>query len=133
MSNGKTTLGELTRYPQIKVSKSTLFSIVSSYKALKYKKRKPQPRMTKTHQQNHLNWAKDHMSWKLEYERVIFSNEKKIDLDAPDLFFNYWHNLLKDAETFSKRQQAGGSLTVWAAFGFHDKMNTGFPSGRMNT
>ena len=62
MSNGKRTLGELTRDTQIKVLKNTLSRIVNSSKVLKYKKRKLQPRMTKMHQQNRLDWAKDHMS-----------------------------------------------------------------------
>ena len=78
MSNGKTNLGELTRNPQIQVSKSTLSRIVNIYNVLKYEKRKPQSPMTKNHQQNRLDWEKDHISWKSEYERVIFSDEKKI-------------------------------------------------------
>ena len=61
MSNEKTFLGELTRDPLIKVLKSTLSRILNSYKVLKYKKRKPQPRMTNTHQQNRLNWASWHI------------------------------------------------------------------------
>ena len=67
VNNEKITFGELTtRDPQIKVSKSTLSRIVNSSKVLKHKKRKPQPRMTKTPQQNRLDWAKDRMSWKSE-------------------------------------------------------------------
>ena len=61
MSNVKTFLCELTKDPQIKVSKSTMSRIINSYKALKYKKRKPQPRMTNTHQQNRLNCASWHV------------------------------------------------------------------------
>ena len=72
------------------------------------------------------------MSWKPEYERIIFSDEKKINLDGPDGFSYYWHDLRKETETFSKRQQGGGSLMVWAAFGFHGKVNIAFPYGRMN-
>lgn len=88
--------------------------------------------MTKMHQQNRLDWAKYHMSWKLEYERIIFSDEKKFNLDGPDGFSHYWHDLRKEPETFSKCQQGGGSLMVWAAFGFQGKVNIAFPSGRMN-
>ena len=72
------------------------------------------------------------MSWKSEYERIIFSDEEKSNLDGPDVFFYYWHDLHKKAKAFSKRQQGEGSLMVWAAFGFHGKVNIAFPSGRTN-
>ena len=68
------------------------------------------------------------MLWKSEYERVIFSDEKNFKLDGPDGFSYCWYDLPKEAEAFSKRQQGGGSLIVWAAFGFHGKVNIAFPS-----
>ena len=52
------------------------------------------------------------MSWESEYEKVIFSDEKKFNLDGPDGFSYYWHDLNKEAETFSKWQKDGGSLMV---------------------
>ena len=113
MSNGKTTLSELIRDPQMKVSKSTLSRIVNSSKVLKYKKRKPQSRMTKTVQQNRLDWAKNHMSWKTEYEKVTFSAEKKSNLVGPDGFFYCWHDLRKEAQTF----QNGSRVEVHSWFG----------------
>ena len=58
--------------------------------------------------------------------------KKKFNLDGPDGFSYYWHYLRKETKTFSKRQQSGGSLMVWAACGFHGKVNIAFPSGRMN-
>ena len=131
MSNGKTFLGELTKDLQIKVSKSTLSRIVNSYKALKYKKIKSQPRMTKTHQQNRLNWTFWHVLEARIWKNNIF-RWKKFDLDGPDCFFNYWYDQRKHAGTFSKRHQAWNSLMVSAAFWIHGKVNTAFPSGRTN-
>ena len=69
--------------------------------------------MTKAHQQNRLNWVKDHMSWKSEYERVIFSDKKKFNLDGPDVFSYYWHDLRKEVATF----QNGIRLKVHSWFG----------------
>ena len=53
------------------------------------------------------------MSWKSEYERVIFSDEKRFNLDGPDEFSYYWHDLRKEAETF----QNGSRVDVHSWFG----------------
>jgi hypothetical protein len=39
---------------------------------------------------------------------------KKFNLDGPDGVACYWHDLRKE-QIFSKRQQGGGSLMVWAS------------------
>ena len=47
--------------------------------------------------------------------------------------FSYcWNDLRMEAETFSKQQQDGDPLMVWAAFGYHGKVNIAFPSSRVN-
>ena len=56
---------------------------------------------------------------------------KKIKLDRPDGAAYYWHDLRKEEQIFSKRQQGGGSLMVWAGFVNGGKTNLAFPTGRM--
>ena len=48
---------------------------------------------------------------------VIFTDEKKFNLDGPDGFKYYWHDLRPEPEWFSKRAFGGGSLMVWAGIG----------------
>ena len=60
----------------------------------------------------------------------MFSDEKKLNLDGPDGVAYYWHDLQKE-QIFSKCQQGGGSLMVWAGFGNGGKTNLAFPTGRM--
>lgn len=52
------------------------------------------------------------MSQKLEYEKKIFCNEKKINLDGPECLYN----LHKVSEIFKKLQQGESSLIVCAFF-----------------
>ncbi|ULT88886.1 hypothetical protein L3Y34_007826 [Caenorhabditis briggsae] len=44
------------------------------------------------------------------WDKVIFSDEKKFNLDGPDGFKSYWHDLRKDPAVFAKRNFGGGSL-----------------------
>ncbi|KAJ4450072.1 hypothetical protein ANN_01479, partial [Periplaneta americana] len=71
---------------------------------LKYKKRKTQPRLTIHHKQRRVDWVKEHVVWKEEWKHVIFSDKNNFNLDGPDDWAYYWHELRKDEEVFSKRQ-----------------------------
>uniref|UniRef100_T1IMR3 Tc1-like transposase DDE domain-containing protein n=1 Tax=Strigamia maritima TaxID=126957 RepID=T1IMR3_STRMM len=95
-------------------------------KQLFYKKRNVQPVMKNVPKEKRLKWNREHMSWKQEWHKVIFSDEKKFNLDGPDGWAYYWHDLRQDD------QQGDGSLMVWGAFSWNGKTNLAFPSGRMN-
>ncbi len=49
----------------------------------------------------------------------MFSDEKKFNLDGPDGFAYYWHDIRKEERYFSKRQQGGGSVMDWAAISYY--------------
>ena len=55
------------------------------------------------------------------WHSVIFSDEKKFNLHGPDGNQFYWHDLRKEEEYFSKRPSGGGSVMIWAAFGYNHK------------
>uniref|UniRef100_A0A8R1EFC6 Uncharacterized protein n=1 Tax=Caenorhabditis japonica TaxID=281687 RepID=A0A8R1EFC6_CAEJA len=48
-----------------------------------------------------------------KWENILFSDEKKWNLDGPDGNRSYWRDLRKDPQLFSKRNFGGGSLMVW--------------------
>ena len=52
-----------------------------------------------------------------DWTRTIFSDEKKFNLDGPDGFQDYWHDLRKEKQIFSTRHFCGSSVMVWGAFG----------------
>lgn len=64
---------------------------------------------------------------------MIFSDEKKWNLDGPDGNQYYWHDLRKEPLIFSKRNFGGGSVMTWGAFSGYGKVGLTFIEGRMNS
>lgn len=115
------------------VTKQHVAKILRSLPGVKWKKMKSKPRLTATHKQKRLQFARDHIHWKQEWKKVIFSDEKKFNLDGPDCYSCYWHNLNTTEVTRSKRNFGGGSVMVWGAFYDNGKLPICFVSGRMNS
>ena len=83
---------------------------------LQYVKRKRSPRLTKRHKDARVAHAKMHLRNPPVWGDIVWSDEKKFNLDGPDGFKYYWHDLRKEKETFMSRQNGGGSIMVWGAF-----------------
>ena len=132
-SAGGISLGRLAQDPNINVHKSTLSRMMARSKLpVIYRKQHGYPQLTKAYKKERLAWAKQYMTWKAEWKQVLFSDEKKFNLDGPDGTAYYWHNLQKEEKIFSECQQGGKSVIVWAAFGYQGQTNLAFPSGRMD-
>lgn len=68
-----------------------------------------------------MQYAISHMSWVQEWNKIVFSDEKKFNLDGPDGWSHYWRDLRTEKKIFSKRQSGGGSVMVWGAIGYKKK------------
>ena len=53
------------------------------------------------------------------WRQVVFSDEKKFNLDGPDGLASYWHDLRGEEKVFSTRHQGGASLMLWGAISFY--------------
>jgi len=51
-----------------------------------------------------------------KWDKVVFSDEKKFNLDGSDGLQYYWHDLRKEKETYFSRQSGGGSVMIWGGF-----------------
>ena len=60
------------------------------------------------------------------WNHVIFLEEKKFNLDGPEGFSYYWHDLRKEKRIFSKRQQGGEIVMIWAAFSGEEKTSVAY-------
>ena len=70
------------------------------------------PWMTKDHMVRRVMFAEKHLEFSLDWSSVIFSDEKKFNLDGPDGIQCYWRDLRKEPQYFQKRQSGGGSVMV---------------------
>ena len=112
---------------QIPVSVQRVRQILHEHPNTVWKKRKPKPKLTARHKEVRLQFAKEHMSWQEEWHQVLFSDEKKFNLDGPDGYQYYWHDLRKEKETRMSRDFGGGNVMVWGAW----KTSTGTVAGKL--
>jgi len=69
------------------------------------------------------------MVWDGQWKNVMWSNEKKFNLDGPDSFAYYWHDLRKEELVQSKEAYCRGSVMILAFFNFYGRSTTAFLSG----
>lgn len=67
-----------------------------------------------------------------KWRKVIFSDEKRFNLDGPDGLSYYFHDLRKEELHLSRRQMGGGGIMVWAAIGYHGRTDVKFINTSMN-
>ncbi|KAG3090444.1 hypothetical protein PI124_g10254 [Phytophthora idaei] len=72
--------------------------------------------LTKEHKLARLEWAKRMVVRPDAWERIIFSDEKKFNLDGPDWLRHYWRDVRRPARQTVRRQNGGGSVMVWGSF-----------------
>lgn len=86
---------------------------------VKYMKENQAPYLKRKHKEERLNWAHQMMDWNaVDWTTVVFTDEKKFNLGEPDGLNHHFHDLRKENDIFSTRQQGGESVMVWGAFCF---------------
>lgn len=81
-----------------------------------WSKRKRTPNLNAKKKEVRAQFAIDHARWDKEWEKVIWSDEKRFKLDGPDGLQYYWHHIDSEPEYFRTRQCGGGGIMVWGAF-----------------
>jgi hypothetical protein len=81
--------------------------------SIKRKTIKRKPALKPHHKEARLAWARAHMHWITEWLWIVYSDEKKFNLDGPDGFNYYFHDLRTEPKILSRRQMGVGSVIVW--------------------
>ncbi|PIC30804.1 hypothetical protein B9Z55_021923 [Caenorhabditis nigoni] len=130
-SNSMKSCNDIKNELKLDVSKSTVWRTLDSNQNIVRAKLMSAPMLTDAHKANRLQFARNNMA--TDWDKIIFSDEKKFNLDRPDGFNSYWHDLKKDPLHFSKRNFGGGRLMVWGAFSSAGTVDLAFLSFRMNS
>lgn len=116
---------------QLPVTVRRVQQILSKDEHLVYTKRVAKPSLKPHHKLARLDFARQFMHWTSEWQNVLFSDEKKFNLDDPDGFQNYWHDLRREKSVRMSRNFGGGTVTIWAAFGSRGKSKISWISTKM--
>jgi len=130
---GKFSSKQLADNLDLHISSSRVRQLLADCPTLKFKKRKRTPKLTPAHKRARLEWARKCQTWRAKWRKIVWSDEKKFSLDGPDGFQYYWHDLRRDEEIYSTRQNGGGSVMIWAAFSSGGKSTLAFLRGRQNS
>lgn len=98
----------------------TVRRVLKASSILKRLRLKKKPLLTQRHQEARLQFARYHMNWTTEWRKVIFSDEKRFNLDGPDGASYYFHDIRKEKKYLSRRHSRSGSIMVWGRFLFTD-------------
>ncbi len=101
---------------QLPASTRTIQRVLKQCPTLIYKKFKSRPKLTAAHKLARLVFAENSIKSPVDWSKIVWSDEKKFNLDGPDGIRYYWHDLRKEPKTLSKRRFGGGSLMIWEAF-----------------
>jgi transposase len=131
-SNVPTSAAEIKAELNLDASNTTVWRTLQSSDHLVHKKMLKKPKLTEAHEDGRRAFAHQHLQWTNEWHRVIFSDEKKFNLDGPDGWRYYWHDIRKEELIFSKRQHGGGSVMIWLAFSYDRKSPAVVVEGNLN-
>jgi len=112
-TNDRSSLKIIISKAEINVSKSTLSRALSK-RGVKRMKKKCKEILTNRHKTNRVTFAEEHVS-KFDWTNVIFSDEKKFNVDGPDGYNYQWVLPNNLQQTFSAKTKTKKSVMVWGA------------------
>ncbi|EYC14419.1 hypothetical protein Y032_0040g191 [Ancylostoma ceylanicum] len=109
----------------------TIWRTLKGSKEITRQVMKTVPRLTQAHKAARLRFAQENMT--RNWNEIIWSDEKKFNLDGPDGWRSYWRDLREEPLFFSRRNFGGGSCMVWGAISSVGVLSMAFVSCRMNS
>ena len=100
---------------------------------LRYTKMRCSPKLTTLNKDARLKFALKYLKCGAEFwSTVIFSDEKKFNMDGSDGHAAYWADTRVEKRYFSRRVRGGDGVMVWAAISSRGKTQLVFIENNMN-
>ncbi|KAE8903044.1 hypothetical protein PF003_g12711 [Phytophthora fragariae] len=103
---------------------------ISAVDWLVYSKMENTLQLSAAHKTTGLEWAKAMVVRPDDWAQIIFSDEKKWNLDGPDGLQHYWRDLRQPPRQTNRRQMGGGSVMVRGGFSTAGKTELAVLVGR---
>ena len=131
--NSSSSLIKIIEKCNLECSPATLSRFLHDNNIKKIKKKK-KPLLNENHLEKRIFFCKKYGLWKKRWSKVVFTDEKKFNLDGPDGYNYYWSDITKDEKLFySKRPNSKKSVMVWGAFCNKKKISLIVLEGKMNS
>jgi hypothetical protein len=98
-----------------------------------YRKKLRKPILSGLQRAARVAWARNRLHWANKWKDIVFSDEKKFNLDGLDNSALYYHDIRKRELLHDKRHTGGGSVMVWAAIGWRGKSSIAFLDGSQDS
>ncbi|CDF37093.1 unnamed protein product [Chondrus crispus] len=100
-SEGESSASDIKRALQLPIKARSVRQIRASSSNLKYIKQECVPPLTKHPLEDRLSFARIRYAWNPgQWGKVVFSDEKKFNLDGPDGFAYQWHDIRQEKQIF---------------------------------
>lgn len=133
VSNKRISAARIIKENCLDINAMTVYRVLHASPHITKQKMKKSPIISKVNKAKRMDFARKSIKDKLDWEKVVWTDEKKFNLDGPDGFRDYWHDIRKEEVIFSRRQQGGGSVMIWAAIGWDFKSDITFVEGKADS
>ncbi len=115
------------------VSLHQVQSIISSDPTLIYRKHLHTLLILPAHKAACITFAWWYIANQQLWNTIVYSDEKCFNLDGPDGFHYYWHDIWRELQLYLMQQQGGGGVMAWAAFCATGKLSVVFCDTNVNS
>ena len=132
VSNKCTTSAKVKHELNLPFSARTVRRIIQRSDHVTWKKKSRKPLLNGAHKAARVAWCQARLNWVNRWKKIVFSDEKKFNLDGPDGNTHYYHDDRKAKLIYNTRHTGGGSVMIWAAIGWRGKSEICFLEGKQN-
>jgi transposase len=130
ISNKQISLKNVKQQLETNASLTTIRRAIKSL-GCNHRKMVKQPRLTPRHCTSRLDFCRVVMN--MNWSTVLFSDEKKWNIDGPDGYNYYWHDLRKEKRIYSKNLSGRNGIMVWGCVSQYGKSALGFFETNVNS